>query len=133
MWFSAIGCIVTLTLSLLVAPLLAVAQPAGKVPKIGFLMPSSATAYARQFDAFTQGLRELGYIEGQTIAIERRYAEGRFERLPALAAELATLNVEVFVVPFNRVAEAVQQTTTQIPIVMTAAEEPVRLGLIQSL
>jgi putative ABC transport system substrate-binding protein len=118
---------------MLVAPLLAVAQPAGKVPKIGYLMSSSATANARQYEAFTQGLRALGYIEGQTIAIERRYAEGRLERLPALAAELATLNVEVFVVPFNRVAEAVQQTTTQIPIVMTAAEEPVSLGLVQSL
>src|SRR5262249_16246891 len=78
-------------------------------------------------------LRELGYIEGHNIAIERRDAEGRLERLPALAAKLATLNVEVFVVPFNRVAEAVQQTTTQIPIVMTAAEEPVGLGLVQSL
>jgi putative ABC transport system substrate-binding protein len=118
---------------MLVAPLLAVAQPAGKVPKIGYLMSSSATANARQYEAFTQGLRALGYIEGQTIAIERRYAEGRLERLPALAAELATLNVEVFVVPFNRVAEAVQQTTTQIPIVMTAAEEPVHFGLAKSL
>jgi putative ABC transport system substrate-binding protein len=135
MWCSAVGFIVTLTLSMLAAPVLAVAQPAGKVPKIGYLHTDSANSqpYVRYFEAFKQALRELGYIEGQTIAIEPRYADGRLERLSALAAELATLNVEVFVVPFNRVAEAVQQTTTQIPIVMTAAEEPVRLGLIQSL
>jgi len=134
MWCSTVWCIVTLTLSMLIAPLLAVAQPAGKVPKIGFLSAGFATAFdARQLEAFTQGLHTLGYIEGQNLVIERRYAEGRLERLPALAAELATLHVEVFVVPFNRVAEAVQQTTTQIPIVMVSAEEPVAFGLIKSL
>jgi putative ABC transport system substrate-binding protein len=128
-----IGLLITLALGLLMAPLLAVAQPAGRVPKIGFLSGSSAPAIAREFEAFTQGLRELGYIEGQTMAIEPRYAEGRVEQLPALAAELAALPVEVFVVNVNRVAEAVQQTTTQIPIVMTTAEEPVRFGLAKSL
>src|SRR5262245_25552847 len=97
-------------------PLAAMAQPAGKVPKIGFLNSSSATAITREFEAFMQGLRELGYIEGQNITIEQRYAEGKVERLPALAGELATLNVDVFVVNVNSVAEAVQQTT-QIPIV----------------
>src|SRR5437870_8016966 len=114
-------------------PLASLAQPAGKIPKIGFLTASSATATARQFEVITQGLRELGYIEGQTIAIERRYADGRPERLPALAAELATLHIEVFVVGTNRVAAAVQRTTTQIPIVMTSAEEPVAFGLAKSL
>jgi putative ABC transport system substrate-binding protein len=133
MWYSAVKYLVTLALSMLVAPLLAVAQPAGKVSKIGFLHPGSAIANARQFEVFTQGLRELGYIEGQNIAIEQRYAEGSSERLPALAAGLANLHVEVFVVTTNRVAEAVQQTTTQIPIVMISAEEPVSLGLIKSL
>ena len=133
MWCSAVGGIVTLTLSLLVAPLAAEAPPAGKVPTIGFLIPSSATFAARGFEAFKDGLRELGYIEGQNIAIEPRYADGRLERLPTLAAELATLPVAVLVVTVNRVAEAVQQTTTQIPIVMIAAEEPVSLGLVQSL
>jgi len=97
------------------------------------MMSSSATAYARQFEAFSQGLRALGYIAGQNMAMERRFADGRLERLPALAAELATLHVDVFVVNVNRVAEAVQQTTTQVPIVMTTAEEPVGLGLVQSL
>ena len=133
MWCSTVGAIVTLTLSMLAVPLAAVAQPAGKVPTIGFLNNSSAPAIAREFEAFTQGLRVLGYIEGQTIAIEQRYAEGRVERLPALAAELASLPVAVFVVNVNSVAEAVQQTTTQIPIVMIAAEEPVHFGLAKSL
>jgi putative ABC transport system substrate-binding protein len=110
------------------------AQPAGKVPKIGFLSAGFATATnARQLEAFMQGLQALGYIEGQNITIEQRYAEGSPERLPALAAELASLPVAVVVVVQNIVAEAVQQTTTQLPIVMTSAEEPVAFGLAQSL
>ena len=133
MWYSAVGCLVILALSMLGAPFLTVAQPAGKVPTIGFLYPNAATAAARQFEAFKQGLRELGYIEGQTIAIEPRYADGRPERLPALAAELANLHVDVFVVTINSVAEAVQQITTTIPIVMTTAQEPVAVGLVKSL
>jgi putative tryptophan/tyrosine transport system substrate-binding protein len=133
MGYSAVECLVTLALSMLIAPLLAVVQPAGKVPTSGLLHPGSATANARQFEVFTQGLRALGYIEGQNIAIERRYAEGSSEQLPALAAELANLHVEMFVVTTNRVAEAVQQTTTQIPIVMISAEEPVAFGLVKSL
>jgi len=125
--------LVVLTVSLLVTPFVAVAQPAGKVTKIGFLMSGSATAMTRNFEAFTQGLRELGYIEGQHIALEQRYDEGRSERLPVLAAELVSLKIEVCVVNTNRVAEAVQQTTTPIPIVMTTAEEPVHFGLAKSL
>jgi putative ABC transport system substrate-binding protein len=133
MWSSAGGCIAMLILGLLVAPLTARAQPARKVPTIGFLHHSSAADSARQFEAFQHGLGELGYIEGQTFAIAQRYVEGRPERLPALAAELATLPVDVFVVSINSVAEVVQQTTTQIPIIMAGAEEPVRFGLITSL
>jgi putative tryptophan/tyrosine transport system substrate-binding protein len=127
--------LVTLALGLLMAPFLAVAQPAGKVPTIGLLHHSSAHSQGetRNFEAFQQGLREVGYIEGQTIAIEPRYAEGRLERLPTLAAELATLHVKMFVVTINSVAETVRQTTPQIPIVMISAEEPVRFGLVKSL
>ena len=125
--------LVVLTLSLLVAPCVAVAQPAGKVTKIGFLMSGSATAMTRNVEAFTHVLRELGYIEGQHMALEQRYDEGRPERLPVLAAELVSLKIEVCVVHTNRVAEAVQQTTTPIPIVMTTAEEPVHFGLAKSL
>jgi putative tryptophan/tyrosine transport system substrate-binding protein len=130
-----IGFLVTVALGLLMAPLLATAQPAGKVPTIGFLHHSSGSSprQARSFEAFQQGLRELGYIEGQTIAIEPRYADGQAERLPALAAELARLHVEVVVVSTNSVAEAVLQTTTQIPIIMVSAEEPVHFGLAKSL
>jgi len=120
------------TLGLLVT-LAAAVQPTGKVPKIGLLSLGSATATARNFEAFKQALHEFGYIEGQNLAIEQRYADGRPERLPALAAELATLNVDMFVVNVNRVAEAVQQTTTQTPIVMINAEEPVGVGLVKSL
>src|SRR2546428_5220667 len=97
MWYSAVGCLVTLALSLVVAPLLAVAQPAGKVPKIGYLSSGSATQTARNFEAFTQGLRALGYIEGQHIALEPRYAHGRLERLPAIAPELVPRPVDVLV------------------------------------
>jgi putative ABC transport system substrate-binding protein len=101
--------------------------------RIGLLNISSATANARPFEAFTQALRALGYIEGQHMTIERRYADGRPERLPALAAELATLNVDVFVVTTNSVAQAVQQITTTTPIIMTTAQEPVSVGLVKSL
>jgi putative ABC transport system substrate-binding protein len=123
----------TLALGLLMASLLAAGQPVGKVPMIGLLNSSSATVNAPPFEVFTQALRELGHIEGQNLAIERRYADGRPERLPALAAELAALHVDVFLVTTNNTAEAVRQLTTTIPIVMTTAEEPVHFGLVQSL
>jgi putative tryptophan/tyrosine transport system substrate-binding protein len=133
MRLNPIGFIVILTFSLFVTLLAAVAQPAGRIPKIGFLSAGATPATnVRQLEAFTQGLRELGSIEGQNIAIEQRYAEGRPERLPALAAALAILHVEMFVVSENLVAAAVQQTT-QLPIVMTSAEEPVAFGLAKSL
>ena len=133
MGYSTVGCLVTLTLSMLVAPLLAVAQPVGKVPKIGFLNPSSAAATARNFDAFTQCLRELGYIEGQTIAIAQRYADGRPERLPALAAELVRLKVDVIVTGGPPAPEAAKQATGTIPIVFAVAADPVAAGLVASL
>ena len=76
MWFSPVGCLVTLALSLLIAPLAAVAQPAGKVHTIGFLHMSSTTAVARNFEAFQQGLRELGFIEGQNLVIGMERGEG---------------------------------------------------------
>jgi len=122
----------TLAGSLLAAPL-AEAEQGGKVPKIAYLSPSSPTGNAPLFDAFKQGLREHGYVEGHNIAIESRFAEARYERLPILVAELVSLNVDVFVVNVNRVAMAVQQATTAIPIVMAAAEEPVGVGLVKSL
>ena len=80
MWYSAVGCIITLTLSLLVAPRAAEAQPRGTVPRIGYVGDTPGP----YVDAFRQGLRERGYIEGETIAIEYRWQEGRHERLPEL-------------------------------------------------
>jgi putative ABC transport system substrate-binding protein len=116
--------------SLLAGPLAAQAQPVGKVAKIGYLTGSSVGA----LDAFKLVLGEHGYIEGRNIAIEIRSAEGRVERLSSLATELARLNVDVFLVTVNRVAVAVREVAApKTPIVMTRAEEPVRLGLVTSL
>jgi len=96
MWSSAVGCIVILTLGLLVAPLAAHAQQPSKVPRVGVLWERSPTD---PFIAvFRQGLRELGYTEGQSIVIEDRYAHGVVDRFPALIAELIDLNVDVLVV-----------------------------------
>jgi len=90
----------TLAGGLLAAPLAAEAQPAGKVPRIGFLF-SGASGPAREVDTFRQGLRDLGYIEGQNIAIEYRFAGGQVERLPELAAELVRLKLDVIVAPIR--------------------------------
>src|SRR5882672_12551166 len=117
------------TLGLLAAPLAAEVPPAGKVAKIGYLTGSSVGA----LDAFKLVLGEHGYIEGRNIVIEIRSAEGRVERLSTLARELAHLNVDVFLVIVNRVAVAVREVAPKTPIVMTRAEEPVRLGLVKSL
>jgi ABC-type uncharacterized transport system substrate-binding protein len=114
---------------LLAAPLAAEGQQVGKVAKIGYLTASPVG----DLDAFKQALVEHGYIEGRNLAIESRSAEGRVERLSPLATELAHLNVDVFLVTVNRVAVVVREVAPQIPIVMTRAEEPVRLGLVKSL
>jgi putative tryptophan/tyrosine transport system substrate-binding protein len=113
----------------LAAPLAVEAQQAGKVAKIGYLTGSSVGP----LDAFRQALGEYGYIEGRNLAIESRSAEGRVERLSPLATELAHLNVDVFLVTVNRVAVVVREIAPKTPIVMTRAEEPVRLGLVKSL
>ena len=89
MWCSAVGCIVTLTLSLLVAPLAAEAQPPIKVARVGWLSDGiRAGATSHLHEAFLHGLRDLGYVEGQNLVMERRDAEGQLDRLPALAAQL---------------------------------------------
>src|SRR3989442_13165068 len=97
MWCSTVWCIVTLTLSLLAAPLAADAQQAGKVPRIGYLGLTSPSDRPPLLDAFRQRLRELGWVEGQNIVIDYRYAEGRVDRLPDLAAELVRLKVDLIV------------------------------------
>jgi len=117
----------------LAAPLAAAAQPAGKVSKIRFLMSGLATGWARQFEAFTQGLRELGDIEGQTIHLDYRFADEQWDRLPPLAAELVQLKPDVIVTNTTSGVLAARQATTTIPIVMAAGGDLVELGLVASL
>jgi len=107
------------------------AQPAGKVSRVGFLHPGAPPNSSA--DVFTRSLRELGYVEGRSIAIEFRWAEGRLERLPGLAAELVRLKVDVIVVGSTPAIRAVAQATKTIPVVMTVVADPVASGFITSL
>jgi putative ABC transport system substrate-binding protein len=134
MWCSAIGCIVMLTLSLLVAPLAAEAQSPTHVPRIGWLASGSPPSETnRQQSPFLQGLRELGWVEGENLVMEYRWAEGRQERLPELAAELVELRVDVIVAGDSRVIAAAKRAISTIPIVMTISADPVGMGVIESL
>jgi putative ABC transport system substrate-binding protein len=118
-------------LALLAAPGATGAQPAGQVSRVGFLgARSSASA---NVEAFRQGLRELGWAEGQNIVIEYRFAEGRFDRLPDLAADLVRLKVDVMTAAPTPGAVAAKKATGTIPIVMVGVGDPVGLGLIASL
>jgi putative ABC transport system substrate-binding protein len=119
-------------LSLLMAPLTSQAQPAAHVPRLGLLMPGSASGYAPRLEAFRHGLRDLGYVEGRTITLAYRFAEGQADRLPALAEELVRLPVDVLVVDGTIAIRPAQHATTTIPIVMVAAD-PVGAGLVTSL
>ena len=110
------------------------AQHYGRVPRIGYLSPGSAAAgFSARNEAFRQGLRDLGYIEGETIFIEYRFAEGRLDRLAGLAAELAELDVEVIVAVVTQASLAAKEATSTIPIVMVAVSDPVGSGLVGSL
>ncbi|MBI3327700.1 MAG: ABC transporter substrate-binding protein [Nitrospinae bacterium] len=127
-----IGLVVTLGLSIFSAPL--GAAPAGKVHRIGFLLAGPAPSEAEwQRSPFLRELRELGYVEGQNITIERRYAEGNIERLATFAAELVRINVDLIVVGGNTLAEAAKQASSSIPIVVTSGIDLVDTGLIASL
>ena len=126
-----IGLAVILTISLLAAPLAGGAQQTGHVRRIGYLsepIPSPAIV-----EAFRQGLREHGYVEGRNLLIEWRSADGKTERLPALAAELVNLKVEVIVTQGTNAAPAAKSATTLTPIVFTFVADPVAQGLIASL
>ena len=126
----------SLALGAVAAPLAAQAQPAGKVPRVGYLSAGSySDSQALGFlDAFRLGLRELGWVEGQNIAIDYRFAEGRFDRLPDLAAELVRLKVDVIVAVPTPAAAAARNATETIPIVMMSGSvDPVGLGFIASL
>ncbi len=119
--------------ALLAKPLGADAQQAAKVARIGYLSPNrAATPHVR--DAFLQGLRDVGYVEGRNVAIEYRDAEGKVERLPTLAAELVALKVDVIVTENSTLAARVaKQATTTIPIVFTSVGDAVESGLVISL
>jgi ABC-type uncharacterized transport system substrate-binding protein len=122
-----------LLLGLLAAPLTAEAQEAAKVvPRIGYLAANLA-ASPHLTEAFLQGLRDLGYVEGRNVALEYRSAEGKLERLPALAAELVALEVDVILVGGTPHALAAKQATKTIPIVFAAVADPVESGLVTSL
>src|SRR2546425_2328110 len=131
MWYSTVGSIVTLLLSLLAVPLAAAAQPSGQVYRIGFL--STDPPLAPLWEALLDGLRERGYREGRNLAFERRFSEGQAERFPELAAELVRLRVDGILVPTTPAALAAKHATQTIPIVMLTAIDPVGAGLVASL
>ena len=118
--------------AVLAAPLAAEAQ-VKKIARIGVLAAGSPGMYSARYEAFRQGLRELGYVEGKTIAIEYRYAEGKFERLPDLAAELARLNVDVILASSAPETGAAKRATMSIPIVFGLHGDPVGTGHVASL
>jgi putative tryptophan/tyrosine transport system substrate-binding protein len=109
------------------------AQQSKKVPRIGYLANSTASAQAARREAFRQGLRDLGYVEGQNIVIEYRYAEGKSDRLPDLATELVHLKVDVIVAGSTITIQAAKNATKTIPIVMATAGDPVASGFVVSL
>ena len=117
-------------LTLLSVPLAVAAQPAGGVHRIGLLTP---TIRGLAETAFREGLRTLGYVEGQSILVEYRSAEGRFERLPELAAELVRLKVEVLVTAVTQASLAAKGATRTVPIVFVAVGDPVAAGLVTNL
>jgi putative ABC transport system substrate-binding protein len=109
------------------------AQQPAKIPRIGFLIGSSPSANAARIEAFRQGLRELGYVEGKNFVIEFRSAEGKVDRLPELAAEIVRLKVDVIVTTGPIINRPVKEATSTIPIVMGFDNDPVGNGFVASL
>ena len=118
---------------LLTVAVLAEAQQAKKMPRIGYLSAAAPAVAAPLIEAFREGLRQLGYIEGKNIVIEWRYAEGSTERLAEFAVELVGLNVEVIVTASTPAIRAVQQATKLIPIVMANVGDPIAQGFVTNL
>jgi putative ABC transport system substrate-binding protein len=125
--------LVALGVGALAAPLTSFAQQKGKVWRIGFLGAATASGIAGLVDALRAGLRDLGYVEGKNLVIEFRWADGKYERLPDLAAELVRLKVEVIVTAGPPGILAAKSATTTIPIVMAQSADPVALGFVASL
>ncbi len=109
------------------------AQPAKKVPRVGLLIASSSAVNAARVPPFRDGLRDLGYVEGKNIILEQRYADGKVDRLPGLAAELVAANVDVIVTGGPLDTRAAKKATHKIPIVMTFDNDPVGNGFVTSL
>ncbi len=128
---STAGILLTLALGLLPTPLAAEAQRPAGVARVGLLSAGSPTPHL--LDAFREGMRERGYLEGTNLTIEPRWAEGRFDRLPDLVAELVRARVDVIVTSGAPAAFAAKQGTSAIPIVMAQISDPVGLGLVASL
>jgi len=128
---SSITCVVAVWI--FGASLAAGAPPVGKVHRIGFLGNSTAALEAHLVGPFREGLRELGHVEGQNVVIEYRWAEGKYERFPALIAELLGQGVEVIVTAGTPASLAVKKATTSVPLVMVGVGDPVASGLVASL
>ena len=124
---------ILVAMMLLAVGVTAQAQQPKKVPRIGFLIGSSPAAIAARIEAFRQGLRDLGYVEGKNIVIEWRYAEGKLDRLPALAAELVRLKIDIIVTGAPATTRAAKEATVTIPIVMAQDSDPVANGFVASL
>jgi putative ABC transport system substrate-binding protein len=121
--------------AVLAAPLVVEAQQAANIPRVGFLSPSSLSdpRTSRNFQALRQGLRELGYVEGQNISIESRWAHGKYNQLPGLAVELVRLKIMAMVTYGGAATKAAEKATQTIPIVMAVVQEAVSSGLVSSL
>ena len=133
MMIRGVALVAVLAVSLVAAPLAAEAQQATKVTPIGYLSFPSLSANTARIEAFRQGLRELGYVEGKNIVIEWRSADGKVDRLPALAAELVRLKVAVIVTSGGALTRRAKEATSTIPIVMTNDPDPVGDGFVASL
>jgi len=119
--------------NILAGPLVVAAQQSAKARRIGLLIGSSQSFVAPYVTIFRQALRALGYVESESIAIEYRYADGHYDRLPALAADLVRLKVDIVVTEGTPPTRAAKQATTAIPIVMTVTGDPVAAGLVTNL
>ena len=125
---------VTIAVGLFAAPRAAEAQEAGKVYRIGMIGPGRTDPGTEMiFRAFRERLQELGYVDGRNVIFERRWAEGRFERLPQLAEDLTAMNVDVIVAWGTPTVAAAKRVTTRTPIVMASSGDAVATGLVESL
>ncbi len=122
-----------ITLGILLGSLAAQAQQTGSMYRIGFLGNSTAALEANLVGPFREGLRDLGYVEGRNVLIEYRWAEGKYDRFPALIGELLALKVAVIVTAGTPATLAVKKATTSVPLVMTAVGDPVGTGIVPSL